>query len=114
MLTTGRGELEVRISRDEESFEYKLSYQDLEGTVTQGHIHVGQLSVNGGIAIWLCQTATNTAPAAKRGWPGADLPARPGRGTVTGRVTAAQVLGPAGQGVAPQEFEELLRAMRRG
>ena len=52
----------MRISRDEESFDYKLSYEDLEGTVTQAHIHVGQLSVNGGIAIWLCQTATMTAP----------------------------------------------------
>jgi hypothetical protein len=114
VLTTGRGELEVKISRDEESFEYKLSYQDLEGTVTQGHIHVGQLSVNGGIAVWLCQTATNAAPQPNADGPVPICPPGPDGGTVTGRVTAAQVIGPAGQGVAPAEFEELLRAMRRG
>jgi hypothetical protein len=114
VLTTGRGELDVKISRDEESFEYELSYQDLEGTVTQSHIHVGQLSVNGGIAVWLCQTATNAAPVPNADGPVPVCPPGPAGGTVTGRVTAAQVIGPAGQGVAPAEFEELLRAMRRG
>jgi hypothetical protein len=114
VLTTGRGELEVKISRDEDSFEYELSYQDLEGTVTQSHIHVGQLSVNGGISVWLCQTATNAAPTPNADGPVPVCPPGPDGGTVTGRVTAAQVLGPAGQGVAPQEFAELLRAMRRG
>lgn len=35
--TTGSGEFRVRIGRDESSFEYKLSYEDLEGTVTSPH-----------------------------------------------------------------------------
>lgn len=111
VLTTGRGELEVRISRDEESFRYKLRYQDLEGIVTQSHIHVAQLSVNGGISVWLCQTTANPAPPTI-----GVIPTCPGPsdGEVEGEVTAAQVVGPAGQGVAPMEFEELLRAMRRG
>ncbi len=29
-------------------------------------------------------------------------------------LTAADVIGPAGQGISPGEFDELLRAMRRG
>jgi hypothetical protein len=109
--TTGRGQFEARIARDEMSFDYKLSYEALEGVVTQSHIHLGQFSVNGGIAIWLCQTTTNPAPAAA-----GMVPVCPGpsEGEVEGTVTPAQVLGPAGQGVAPGEFAEVLRAMRRG
>ena len=34
--------------------------------------------------------------------------------TVTGTVTAANVIGPAGQGVAPGEFQEAIDAMRDG
>ena len=34
--------------------------------------------------------------------------------TVTGTVTTANVIGPAGQGVAPGEFQEAVEAMRDG
>ena len=34
--------------------------------------------------------------------------------TVTGTVTAANIIGPAGQGVAPGEFQEAIDAMRDG
>lgn len=110
--STGRGEFEVKVSRDGTFFDYELSYRDLEGTVTQAHIHIGQFSVNGGIAIWLCQTAGTPAPDSVS----AVTPVCPGpnEGTVTGTVTAAQVIGPAGQGVAPGEFDEVLRAMGAG
>ena len=35
-------------------------------------------------------------------------------GTVTGTVTAANIIGPSGQGVAPGEFQEAIDAMRNG
>jgi hypothetical protein len=105
--TTGHGTFEANISQDEESFDYELTFADLEGVVTQSHIHIGQTGVNGGIAIWLCGTATNPGPA---GTPACPSPG----GTVTGTASAAQVIGPAGQGVAPGEFAEALRAMRAG
>lgn len=112
VVSTGRGEFEATLSPDGTSFDYELSYRALEGTVTQAHIHIGQFSVNGGIAIWLCQTAGTPAPDAVS----AVTPVCPGpnEGTVTGSVIAAQVIGPAGQGVAPGEFEEVLRAMGSG
>jgi len=37
-----------------------------------------------------------------------------GGGTVTGTVTAANIIGPSGQGVAPGEFQEAIEAMREG
>ena len=112
--TTGRGEFEMRIDRDDQAIHYKLSYEDLEGDVTQAHVHVGQLSINGGISFFLCQTAAVTPP------PGAGtVPLCPGpkEGTVTGTVTAAQIIGPAGQFFVPGEmtlFDEVVRAIRAG
>jgi len=106
LSTTGSGEFRVKISRDEQSFEYKLSYEDLEGTVTQAHIHFGRRGVNGGITIWLCGTTSNPGPAG--------TPTCPSSGEVTGTVTPADVVGPAGQGISPGQFEEVLKAMREG
>lgn len=108
--STGRGRFEARISRDEESFDYKLSYRDLVGTVTQSHIHVGLPGINGGIAIWLCQTAAVTVPAGAGIVPPCPMPG----GTVEGTVTAAQVLGPAAQFFPAGEMGEVLRAIRSG
>jgi hypothetical protein len=113
--STGRGEFEMTINREDESIDYTLSFRNLEGVVTQSHVHVGQLSINGGISFWLCQTATNPAPAASGMVP--TCPAGPDGGTVTGTVTKAQILGPAGQFFVPGEptlFAEVVRAVRAG
>jgi CHRD domain len=106
VLTRAHGEFHATISKDESSIEYELSYVDLEGAVTQAHIHVGQRLVNGGISVWLCGTEAIPGPP--------DTPRCPSSGTVKGTITAANVVGPAGQGVAPGEFEDLLQAIRKG
>jgi hypothetical protein len=110
VMTGAHGMFEATINADESGFEYTLTYEGLEGNVTQSHIHIGQVLVNGGISIWLCETATNPAPAAVA----AATPdcGGPHAATVTGTVTAAQVIGPAGQGVSAAEFSEVLNAMR--
>jgi hypothetical protein len=56
----------------------------------------------------LCETATNPSPSAST----PTCPA-PG-GTVTGTITPVEVVGPAGQGIAAGEFEELVAAIRAG
>jgi CHRD domain len=75
--TEASGEFSAKLNEDETSIEYELSYEKLTGTVSQGHIHFGQFSVNGGISVWLCQTTTNVdptgqAPTCRRRerWPG--------------------------------------------
>ena len=110
VLTGASGLFEATINADESGFEYTLTYENLEAPVTQSHIHIGQALVNGGISIWLCETATNPAPAAVA----AATPdcGGPNSATVTGTVVAAQVIGPNGQGVSPSEFSEVLNAMR--
>ena len=105
--STGHGELRAKIDQDDMELTYELSFEDLEGTVLQSHIHLGQTAVNGGIMIWLCGTATNPGPA---GTPPCPVPG----GSVGRTVTAADVIGPAGQGIAAGEFAEALLAIRRG
>jgi len=85
---------------------YSLTYSGLEGIVQQAHIHIGQPGVNGGISIWLCGTAALPGPAG--------TPLCPQAGTVTGQITAAKVIGPAGQRVEAGAFLEVIQALRRG
>lgn len=101
LSTTGSGELRVRMSPD--ALNYTLSYEALEGNVLQAHIHLGQPGVNGGVSVFLCSNLGN-GPAGTPACPAAPA-------TVSGTLTAAEVVGPAGQGIAPGEFQELLRAI---
>ncbi len=104
--TPATGEFRGKIDRFDSQLEYEIEYSGLRGNVTQAHIHFGQRSVNGGIMIWLCGTATNPGPAG--------TPLCPQEGTVKRTVTAADVIGPAGQGITAGAFAEALRAMRAG
>jgi hypothetical protein len=106
--TEASGEFTAKLSEDETAIKYELTYGDLQGTVTQGHIHFGQLSVNGGIVVFLCQTATNPDPTGL-------APNCPQSGTVTGTIKAANVIDRAlAQGIAPGEFAEFVDAFRAG
>lgn len=107
----GRGEFRARIDRDAGTIFYELEFGGLQGTVTQSHIHVGQHGVNGGISVWLCQSATNPAPAAVA----ASVPTCPATGgIVNGMLMSSSVIGPAGQLIAAGEFDELVAAIRAG
>jgi hypothetical protein len=100
------GEFHARISRDEKSISYELSYAGLEGDVRQSHIHFGQKSVNGAITVFLCQTTFNPDPTGL-------APTCPQEGTVSGTLVAANMTGAAvAQGIAAGEFAELVKAIR--
>jgi hypothetical protein len=103
--TGASGSFQARFNEATQQFDYTLSYSGLEGTVQQAHIHFGHRNVNGGISVWLCETATNPSPVAT-------TPECVQEGTVTGSFGAAEVVGPTGQGIAPGEFAELLSAIR--
>ncbi len=106
--TVARGSFEARLINDGTTLRYELRFSGLEAAVTQSHIHFAKRAVNGGIAIWLCQTAANPAPA------GTTPPTCPASGTVTGEVDASDVVGPAGQGIEAGAFAEIVKAMRAG
>jgi CHRD domain len=109
--TVATGTFEARLSEDGDSLEYELTYSGLEGAVTQSHVHFGKRAVNGGISFWLCQTPAVPAPAAVAALtPMCPVPG----GTVEDEITAAEVIGPAVQGIEPMNFAEILAAMRAG
>jgi CHRD domain len=106
VLTGADGKFKATISSDR--VDYELRYEDLEGTITQAHIHIGQRLANGGIAVFLCGTASNPGPA---GTP--VCPASPG--TVRDSFTAEDMVNTAaGQGIAAGEFDEFVDAIRDG
>jgi hypothetical protein len=106
--TTGNGTFEAKVASDGMSFDWTLSYADLEGgsPPLQAHIHFGQFSVNGGISIFLCSNLGN-GPAGT-----AACPAQPA--TISGNADATDVVGPAGQGIEAGSFAEILAAIRAG
>jgi hypothetical protein len=103
--TIGTGTFEAQVDGD--VITYTLTYRDLEGVlvtdgvVTQAHIHFGQRAVSGGVIAFLCGGSTKPA-----------CPASPA--TVTGTITAADIIGPNGQGIEPASFDEAVRAIRAG
>jgi hypothetical protein len=106
LSTTGTGSFMAMIAPGDMSVQYELTYDSLEGDVTQAHIHFGNAGTNGGVAVFICSNLGN-GPA---GTPPCPTPPA----TVTGTFTAADVVGPAGQGIAAGELDELLRAVRAG
>ena len=88
--TGASGDFVARISKDGTQIEYELSYSRLEGDVLQAHIHFGQVGVNGGIVVFLCQTGSNPDPTGL-------APTCLGEGTVSGTLTVANMNpGPPG------------------
>jgi CHRD domain len=110
--TQADGEFTAKINHSATQIEYELSYEDLQGSVQQAHIHLGQKGVNGGISVWLCGNPQVGPPAINP--PAGTQLCPPSPATIRGTITAANVVGPSGQGIAAGEFAELLRAMRAG
>jgi hypothetical protein len=102
LSTPGRGFFRATVDQQDQEIRYVLSYDRLPTAAAQAHIHFGNPSQSGGISAFLCTNLDN-GPAG--------TPACPTSGTVTGTITAASVVGPAAQGIAPGEFRELVDAI---
>ena len=99
--TQGTGEFRATVNESETVITYELDYEALEGgAVLFAHVHIGQKATAGGVMFFLCG--------------GGGKPACPSSGKVTGTVVAADVIGPAGQGISPGQLAEAIRAMRAG
>jgi hypothetical protein len=107
--TNGTGTFRAQIARNADEIHYSLTFGQLNSAPQQAHIHLGQESVNGGISVWLCGNSNPPAIV-----PPAGTQLCPAQGTITGTIRPENVVGPAGQGIAPGEFAELVRAMRAG
>lgn len=106
LSAAAEGTFNMVIDASDTSFDFDLTFTGISGSgATQAHIHLGQKGVNGGITVFFCTNLGN-GPAG--------TPLCPANGSVSGTVTAANVIGPSGQGLAAGEFAELLKAIRAG
>lgn len=104
--TPGGGVFTATISDDDTEMEYELTYFNIEGNVTQSHLHYGQRGVNGGITIFLCSNLGN-GPAGTQACPAKS-------GTISGTISAANVLAINGQSLGAGELSSVLRGIRGG
>ncbi|HUQ12585.1 MAG TPA: CHRD domain-containing protein [Steroidobacteraceae bacterium] len=112
LSTVARGRFRAWVDTVDDSIHWKLSYDGLEGTVTQSHVHFGQMSVNGGISFFLCTNLGN-GPVGTQTCPA-------GPAELEGIITPDLVIGPTatatspGQGIEPGAFSEIAAAIRNG
>jgi hypothetical protein len=110
VFSEGSGEFRGRIHRDETAIDYTLSYAFPDGTtVTQAHLHFGQLHTTGGIVVFLCANPP-AGPSAGPIPPQCPTPA----GSVTDVIDATKVLVQAGQGFPSGDLDALIAALRAG
>ena len=100
------GTLDIEISKSGNSLDYTLTYKGISTHVLFSHIHLGRPAINGGVMVFFC---TNGTPPAGVPTP---PPCPEGGGTVSGTLTAADVLAVTPQGIATGEFGELVDALR--
>ena len=105
--TTSRatGELRAVLDREAESISFTLTYANLTGNPGAAHIHFAPTKVNGGVIVFFCGGGGKPAcPAAKSG-------------TVSGTITARDIVGPEAQGILPApdgRFADVVRAITTG
>jgi hypothetical protein len=106
VATRATGIFTARPNSERTEVEYTLTYSNMQAPVTQAHIHMAQIAVNGAIVVWLCGSATNPGPAG--------TPACPqGGGTVSGIFRAADVLAtPPTQQLGAGQISQFIEAMR--
>ena len=98
--TAARGSFRAELNDAGNTLSYTLTIRNFSENPLFAHIHFARPDVNGGVIAFLCG--------------GGGKPACPPNGTVTGSVTAANVIGPTDKGITAGEFGELIRAMRNG
>jgi len=97
----GSGRFTATIDKDD-NITFKMTFENLSTNPIVSHIHYAQFNVAGGVMIFLCGGGGQPpCPAATSG-------------TIEGTITAANVTGPAAQGIAVGDLASALRAIGDG
>ena len=98
--TVATGNVKLTLSATDIHFE--VSWSNLSSPPVVAHIHIGQRHTNGTPSAFFCG--------------GGGKPACPTStsAAITGTIVAADVVGPAGQGIAPGDLAGLQRMIRLG
>ena len=98
--TAGTGDFQMTIQPG--TITFSLTFSGLSSNLAVAHLHFAPSKVAGGVMIFLCGGGNQPAcPAATSG-------------TITGTITAANVTGPTGQGIAVGDLDSALEAVRDG
>jgi hypothetical protein len=103
ILSDGTASLVLKLDRAAQTVSYTLEFSGLSAPVTQAHIHFGKVHMSGGVMVFFCSNLS-TAPAGTQACPVSG-------GTVTGTLSAANVLAIAGQNVPAGDFAALVDAL---
>ena len=103
ILTNGTGTLELKLDRNSQTLTFTLKFENLSSPVTQSHIHFGKVHTPGGVMVFFC---SNLASA-----PAGTQPCPANGGTVTGTLTAANLLAVPGQNVPANDFTAIVDAL---
>jgi len=103
ILTQGKGTLFLDLNKAAQTLTFKLTFSGLSAPVLQSHIHFGKEHVAGGVMVFFCTNLGN-GPAGTQACPA-------GGGTVTGTITAADIVGPTAQNVTAGDFDALQDAL---
>lgn len=115
VATEATGSFSATLSSDGSTLSYTVTYTNLNAQVLFSHIHFGFPREATGIMVFLCGPAAGAMGGPPAGTP--NPPACPDTtsGTVSGSVTAANVIGPNSQGIAPGvDFAKVVAALRGG
>jgi hypothetical protein len=106
LSTPASGTFIAIVDSKNQTITYRLSYAGLTGDVVQAHIHFGARAQSGAnVSAFLC--GNGVGPVGTQPCPAAPA-------TVTGTLTAAEVIGPTALGIAAGEIGELIAAIRNG
>lgn len=105
VITDGTGTFTATVN-DDATITYTLTYKNLSSSIQQAHIHIGATKISGGVSIFLCTNLGN-GPAGTPACPDDATHS----GTVTHTVSAADVIGPANQGVGVHDIHNVVRAI---
>ena len=104
IFSQGKATLDLDVNKNAGTIAFKLTYSGLSSAVTQSHIHFGKEHVAGGVMVFFC---TNQTPPTGQTPQPCPLPG----GTVTGTITAGNVIGPTAQGVTAGNFDAVVAAL---
>lgn len=102
IATGARGTFRATLSDDGTVLSFQMSWSGLSSAPAVAHVHLGQFFANGAVSFFLCGGG---------GQP--DCPAETAA-SISGTVTAANVMAVPAQGLRAGDLDQILNGMRRG
>ncbi|HEY6329017.1 MAG TPA: CHRD domain-containing protein [Blastocatellia bacterium] len=101
ILSKGNAAFFAAVNEGAQTISFKLNFNNLSTNATSATINFAQRGVNGGVVVFLCGGAAAACPSGTSG-------------TLTGTITASDVVAVTDQGVAAGSFQDLIDVIASG